>query len=778
MKEVIRAKCPSCQTVLSIPLEWAERTIKCKHCGHQMQARRKPKEAEVLRETPKNFPPTPIPSTELPAPKPSTPVAKPAVPVAKPAVPVAKAAIPIAPPAVKPATPVVPGAVWEPMPDYTPPVATAPLATTASAPSDNRSTYVSAFDARDRYSGRGRYKGPKSGLWIKLGIFGFLILGLLGGAGAVYKFRPDLLNLPGRDGENETGAAENKSGVPVAGIAASDGNVSGVFPRRMLAISIHSYLYANPLHNGESNFANEESNRTGTDAAIKRLAERWRIPNDQFYHLTDAPTLAERLAAKEPKKKADPKAPVAAKPVKSLPLKMVMEGAITNFADSCREQDRVVFMFCGHAFEKGGKTYLLPLEGDFDELETLIPIEWFFEKVGACKAQEKLVIFDVCRFHPDRGIERPHEGLMSEAMEKALHASPDGVSVLTTCSKGEYSYELDYYNRNKYTIFGGFFLSMIHGASLDGFLTPGGKLLSPADPLPAERLITYMGEKIPEIVKDRFGDKKQTPKGTLKRREAIVKYDAGEAAPGRVEYPVPPPSADPRMIASILREIEVPSVKSFRADAVQTKVSDVVPFRQEKLKEYEQGALKKDDTPDAFQKVVLTAVEEMRKLREAGNGNELPESFVGETSDAAKNQLKRVQEVPAKVEVILREQLEELEGIAAMKDAQPKRWQAHYDYVLAQVKYRICYANQYNLALANVRGGKVPDLSADQNGYRLTAETTLDKNTAKEYKTMFEEARKSLNELVKNHSQTPWALLSKGDRTVAIGLRLTPTSVK
>src|SRR6059036_3155729 len=26
---------------------------------------------------------------------------------------------------------------------------------------------------------------------------------------------------------------------------------SGTFPRRMLAISIHSYLYANPLHNGD-----------------------------------------------------------------------------------------------------------------------------------------------------------------------------------------------------------------------------------------------------------------------------------------------------------------------------------------------------------------------------------------------------------------------------------------------------------------------------------------------------------------------------------------------
>ena len=33
-----------------------------------------------------------------------------------------------------------------------------------------------------------------------------------------------------------------------------DPPVAGTFPRRMLAISIHSYLYANPLHNGDTGF--------------------------------------------------------------------------------------------------------------------------------------------------------------------------------------------------------------------------------------------------------------------------------------------------------------------------------------------------------------------------------------------------------------------------------------------------------------------------------------------------------------------------------------------
>lgn len=766
MKEIIRVKCPSCKQLLSIPAEWAERAIKCKHCGHAMQAkRRSPSSSQSNKETPQSFPSTPVPVV--------APIATP-IPVAK---------VPKAVPVASPVSPTA-GAGWDgkALPEFTPPPAAmkptvAPLP--VEIPSRPQTTYVSAFDTRNKHTGKGRkYKGPKSGQWLKFAILGLIFCGLLGGGGFLYFKKPELFMPPGIDPDKDANIAENKAGTPAVSHVAGADLSSGVFPRRMLAISIHNYLYANPLHNGESNFANDDSKRTGTDAAIRKLAERWRIPNEQIFHLTDAPTRAERMASKQPKKAGD--AVEVARPAKNIPLKMVMEGAIASFAESCREQDRVVIVFCGHAFEKGGKTFLVPLEGDFDEMDSLIPLEWFFEKVGACKAQEKLVIFDVCRFHPDRGIERPHPGVMSEALEKALHGSPDNVSVVTTCSKGEYSYELDYLHNKaiKSDIYGGFFLSMIHAAGVEGFLTPGGKLLAPTDPLPEERLVAFMTEKMPEIVKDQFGDKTQTVKATIKRSDNSVKYDPNEPLAAKVNYPVPPPSADPKLISSILREIEVPSVKSFREDTVQTKVSDVVPFKLEKLKEYEQGNLKKDDKPNPFQKAVLTAVEEMRKLREAGNGNELPESFVGETSDAAKNQLKRVQEVPAKVEVILREQLDELETVGAMKDTQSKRWQAHYDYVLAQVKFRICYANQYNMALANVRGGKVPDLKADQNGFRLTAETTLDKNTSKEYKVMFDEAKKALNEIVKNHAQTPWALLAKADRTVAIGLRLTPANVR
>jgi hypothetical protein len=673
------------------------------------------------------------------------------------------------------------------LPEYMPPVAPMASAPMAPMPTAPQSKYVSAFEARDRYSGRGSYSGPKKNAWVKYVAIGVFFVLLAGGGGLAYIKRDKWLSKPVESPQvnNTTTGTTGTPGEPAA---------SGPFPRRMLAISIHSYLYANPLHNGDSGFALDESKHTGTDAAVRKLAERWKIPKDQVYHLTDARQAGDKP---EPRKKGAKdgdemkkgEEPVR-KTAKALPLKMVMEGAITQFLETSRTQDRIVLVFAGHAIAIKGEAYLVPLEGDLEEVETLIPLKWVYEKLGACKAQEKLIVFDVCRFHPERGIERPHPGPMSEALEKALHEPPDGVTVVSSCSKNEQSIELDQLFIRSFNIdapgtkgsgiqlHGGFFLSMIHYAATAGALAPEKKLSAPGDELPTERMTKWMTEKVGDVVKFYVDGQTQTVKTTVKPPAQTVAYNSAEAAPGRFEYPVPPPSADPKSVMAIVREIQLPPVKSFRDDAQPPAISDILPFSQETLKDYLAGELQLGERGNAFQQAIIEAVEEMRKLRSSGSGSELPEEFEGETNDRAKEQLRRVQEVPARVEAILQDRLDTLEAkeIVEMKVKQLKRWQVHYEYVVAQLKLRICYVNQYNLALANVRGGKLPDLKPDQKGYRLTAETTLDKNTGAQYKDMFTDARKSLTAIAKDHPNTPWALLAKSDRTVAIGLRLSGSS--
>lgn len=674
---------------------------------------------------------------------------------------------------------------WEPipssngLPEYTPPLAQTVTAPVAGAPAA-RSSYVSAFDTSTRYTGRGSYRGPKKRGWIKYAVLAFLFVGLGGGTIAVLAAKPGLFK--SSPTTEATPVAKGEGQGSGSGTSNPSDPASGTFPRRMLAISIHSYLYANPLHNGDSGFALDESRRSGTDAAVRRLAERWKVPKEQLYHLTDARLLSEGDVKAKKGEKADPPKRLS----KAMPLKMVVEGTLSKFLEGSREQDRIVIVFCGHAIEKKGEAYLVPIEGDLDEVESLIPLKWFYEKVGACPAQEKVVIFDVCRFHPERGIERPHPGPMSEALEKALHEPPDGVTVITSCSKGEQAIELDYYNTqlsfdrpgvrgNGVDLHGSFFLSMLHAASIAGALSPEKKLPSPGDELPVERLTGWMRDKLAEVVHHRFAERTQTLKVTIKRRGESVAVNASEPVPARFEYPVPPPSADPKAVMAIVREIQLPPIKSYREDAPPPSISDVLPFSQEALKEYVAGELGSSEKANEFQQAVLDAVQEMRRQGN-GSGSELPEEFFGETDDKRKTELRKAQENPARVEAILQDSLDKLEQVAEQKDKQSKRWQVHYDYVLAQVKLRICYVNQYNLALANVRGGKLPDLKEGQEGYRLSAEATLDKNTPPDKKELFNDARKALAEIAKDHPKTPWALLAKSDRTVAIGLRLTGAS--
>src|SRR5262249_33735442 len=228
---------------------------RCKHCGQAMEVRRK------------------------------------AVPVANGA-PVVPRALPVESD---------PGPTWEPLPaneelpEYTPPAAapgTGPL--------------VTALPAEEKYTGRGRYKGPKNRGWLKYAVLAVFFAGLAAGAVAVAKYRPELFksateNLQqANNNEGQPGNGENPGTTPGENPPPIPG-ASGTFPRRMLAISIHSYLYANPLHNGEST---DETKRTGTDAAINELAARWRVPKEQLYHLTDARLWEER---RKPEPKPEPK---------------------------------------------------------------------------------------------------------------------------------------------------------------------------------------------------------------------------------------------------------------------------------------------------------------------------------------------------------------------------------------------------------------------------------------------------------------------------------------
>src|SRR5262249_963201 len=125
-------------------------------------------------------------------------------------------------------------------------------------------------------------------------------------------------------------------------------------------------------------------------AVFTRLADALHIAGDQRAELSDSAPGG------------------AARP----PLKPVIESTIHDFLTSSRAQDRVLLLFVGHAVELGEQAYLVPLEGELDKEATLIPLAWLYEQLSKCKARQKALIIDVCRFDPTRGPERPGSGPM------------------------------------------------------------------------------------------------------------------------------------------------------------------------------------------------------------------------------------------------------------------------------------------------------------------------------------------------------------------------------
>ena len=123
--------------------------------------------------------------------------------------------------------------------------------------------------------------------------------------------------------------------------------------------------------------------------------------------------------------------------------------------------------FGGHALEKDGKAYLASVEGEIEGegwQQTLIPLDEFYAKLKDCKAAQKVMIWDVCRFNPQRGKQRPGSDPMSPALHSALAAAPPGVEVVISCSAGENALEFSKFQpdpTNRTTYGGSVFLESV-----------------------------------------------------------------------------------------------------------------------------------------------------------------------------------------------------------------------------------------------------------------------------------------------------------------------------
>ncbi|MBD1932614.1 MULTISPECIES: GUN4 domain-containing protein [Cyanophyceae] len=148
--------------------------------------------------------------------------------------------------------------------------------------------------------------------------------------------------------------------------------------------------------------------------------------------------------------------------------------------------DNFWFFFSGHGMRHEGRDYLMPLDGDANDIEnTAISITYITDNLRLCGADNVVLIFDACR---NQGT-RSGEGIGNQTAELARQT---GVLSIFSCSPNEYSYEIEALQQGAFT------RALLEGLGVQGKCAT------------VERLNQYLSYRLPEINRQ-HGKPQQTP---------------------------------------------------------------------------------------------------------------------------------------------------------------------------------------------------------------------------------------------------------------------------
>jgi hypothetical protein len=714
MASVVQATCPGCKRTLRIPAGWSSQAIRCKHCGAVMQAKSSAKPPGVRAAVPSRTPP----------------------PAANQAVKAAPAVAPL----VYPKAPVV------------------SVATTASSDAP-----FEAFDAGTTGPARpprSRRRAGPSSWWIGPVVAAAILVAA--GIAAVIAWPYVSAALFPKAATADAGPDSKDIGLTGTSVGKSnpkesarpfDASKGQTFPRRALVVSVHNYLYANPIHAGMP-LANARNIPNFLDALNRGL----HIPMTEMAQLSDG----------------------AAKGQARSPMKAVIEKTLTNFLDESRPQDRILVFFIGHGVAIDGQMYLAPIEGELNNAATLIPLKWVYEEMAKCPARQKVLVMDVNRLNPGHGLERPNGGPMDPKEDAALNAPPEGVQVWTACTAGQQSYELDDAPM-------GLFLDELDTALVTDEKNKGlkDKIQHPEDALPMERLRDLVNAGMKSELSD--FNLAQTSRLVGEESKDGVPYDkAAPPAPAIVLAPAPK-KGNPKEIQSVLSEVGVPPIKPARDDT-GLRLEVLPPFTPEKMAQYPDGG---DETP--VRKAILKAreviyavstakppaappsfAEEVAKIRQdlKVNLSVLKDGYRKPGDDAKfKKQIEADERKIADLLSSLQDTLEDLKTAGDNSETgrakETKRWQANYDFTLARLEAQIAYLFEYQSMLGQMRK-QLPDLAPGQTGWRLASQVTLRGDT--QGKKLAKDSGKRLDAIIKDNPGTPWEVLAKRQKLTALGL--------
>jgi hypothetical protein len=511
------------------------------------------------------------------------------------------------------------------------------------------------------------------------------------------------------------------------------------FPRRLLFVQIADYLVLNPLTHAAPGGPDR------TRAAAVRLAADLRVPNtkdnDQVFVLSDALAL-------------DPHPPT----------RDVLAKALNDFCATTRAQDRAVIYFGAHAIEKDGKAFIVPIYGDTDAA-TAWPVAEVYAKLKELKAAQKVVIWDVCRTNPERVRGRREPGPMTPALFKALTAAPEGVQVLVSCSPGQHALE-NLIPRGPAGAVppGSIYLSALtQAATIDGAENPKA---APGDAIPVDALHRAAQKQLALLVKG------QTPALAGKPVPQPAEFDPKQAPPKRFGFPALPKGLPSAEVKALFDELALPPI--IEGDGALVRY----PFAEDALKEYAADVSLDDIFRNADKYPLrIATLRALQTVRNTWRFN-TREQFAVVTipvpvNDRTKRAVTVAQEAVAHALIELDLELERLAAVAGKRDKETKRWQAHYDYALAELRLRAVLLNESNRALGNVKTEALPDLPRGGTGWRLAPGTKVEGR--KDVQALYKAADDGFASVIATYPGTPWELLAKRSRATLPGARWEPS---
>jgi hypothetical protein len=587
-------------------------------------------------------------------------------------------------------------------------------------------------------------KRGKGGLVALLGVVGLVVLAAL-----VFFFAGDRIRslMQGDVDVAEGNGSDPDNGGRNSGKRKGPGPDSkGAFPRRALLINVNNYWLLNQVHYGTP----QSVGYPGSSTAV--LASR----------LAGAPMY---FAATQVTEVSDG-APL--KPI--TPSKFVIENAISDFANTSRPQDRVLILFAGHATDIDKEAYLIPFEGNKEDAKTLVPLSWVYEQLAKCKARQKILVLDVFRFPPARGLELPGTGEMTEDFDAKVAAPPPGVQVWTSCVKEQRSIEFDG---------GSLFLQSLCHALQERF----SGFAQAEEAIPVEALFAKVNQRMKDfLAKTEF---KQESRLAGAEASGGAAYDPTEPSPPRLVLREPPPpmgddKAGAALVNNILDEMrKIPPMKpSLKTYMTNMRADTLPPFSRKIMDFYSAdymtwGELENKVKGEPGKYPLRAAVLDAKKVLEKSEELNMLETLSGPypIPEKVKAQFLNDQKEPGKL-------IYEMETVLdAMKEAEEKRsdevskrWQAQFDYAKARLMARLIYINEYNYILGDIRGDRLPALEGENSGWRLGFKENLSTNE-KKVKTMAKDMERLWRKIAKDHPGTPWALLAQRESLYAVGLQ-------